>query len=569
MWPAAMREQIRPLLDDERISDEIALLAEIGWDFAAESADLGQTLNQAIRRILDYLDAEAGSIFLLDPHTHQLSCQACAGPLDITGLKLEVDHGILGRTITSKCLQSVRDVAQDPSFTGLVDAQTGFTTRSILCAPLQIRGEVLGAIEVINKKTANGLFSHADEQLLVALASLAALAIHNARMAAALVEQERMKKELELAGEIQRSLLPHARDDDFPIHGLNVPALEVSGDFYHFFELPDGRICFCLGDVSGKGMNASLLMAKTISLFHCLAKTMHQPGALLSAINSEVAETATRGMFVTLVAGIYAPQSQHIIFANAGHQPPLYHDARGGFQEFEAQAPPIGIFGAVEFPEQQVSLQGGSFYLFTDGLTEGKQQDGTVLGDEGVRHLIRRLSPLPPTQRLEEIAARLQFPGAVLHDDLTLLVLGENPAPLLAHLKLPAIPDSLPEVRSATRAAGQAAGFDGATIDNLALALNEAAMNVIQHGYHLACGKEMWLEIRLSQKALIFDLIDQAAPVLPEKVQSRPLDEIRPGGLGVHFIRSIMDSMEFAAPPAGFGNRLRMMKYRRTPEHGT
>ncbi len=564
-----MRDQIRPLLDDERISDEIALLAEIGWDFAAESVDLRQTLNQAIRRILDYLDAEAGSIFLLDPHTRQLSCQACAGPLDITGLKLDVGHGLLGRTITSKCLQSVRDAAQDPSFTGFVDAQTGFTTRSILCAPLQIRGEVLGAIEVINKKSTDSLFSRPDEQLLAALANLAALAIHNARMAAALVEQERMKKELELAGEIQRSLLPHARSDDFPIHALNVPALEVSGDFYHFFDLPDGRLCFCLGDVSGKGMNASLMMAKTISLFHCLAKTMHQPGSLLWAINNEVAETATRGMFVTLVAGIYTPQTQHIVFANAGHQPPLYRDFQRNFHEFEALAPPLGIFAGVDFPEQTVSIAGGSFYLFTDGLTEGRLQDGTMLGEEGVLHLIEQLSHLPPAQRLQEIAARLQFPGATLHDDLTLLVVDSTPAALLASLRLPAIPDSLPEVRSATRAAAQAAGLDDATVDNLALALNEATMNIIQHGYHLSCGKEMWLEIRLSPEALIFDLIDQASPVLPETVHSRPLDEIRPGGLGVHLIRSIMDTMEFAVPPAGFGNRLRLVKYRRTTGHAT
>jgi len=569
MWSAAMRDQIRPLLDNERTSDEIALLAEIGWDFAAESADLGQTLNQAIRRILDYLDAEAGSIFLLDAHTRQLSCQACAGPLDITGLELEVDHGILGRTITSNCLQSVRDVAQDPSFTGFVDAQTGFTTRSILCAPLQIRGEVLGAIEVINKKTADGLFSRADEQLLAALASLAALAIHNARMAAALVEQERMKKELELAGEIQRSLLPHARGDDFPIHALNVPALEVSGDFYHFFDLPDGRLCFCLGDVSGKGMNASLLMAKTISLFHCLAKTMHQPGRLLWAINNEVAETATRGMFVTLVAGTYSPQTQHIVLANAGHQPPLYRDFQGNIQEFEALAPPLGIFAGVEFPEQTVSLAGGSFYLFTDGLTEGRLQDGTMIGEEGVLRLIEQRSHLPPAQRLQEIAACLQFPGATLHDDLTLLVVDSNPAALLTRLRLPAVPDSLPEVRCATRAAGQSAEFDDVTVDNLALALNEAAMNVIQHGYHLTRGEEMWLEIRLSDEALIFDLIDQAPPVLPETVRSRPLDEIRPGGLGVHLIRSIMDTMEFAVPPTGFGNRLHLVKYRRTSGHAT
>lgn len=567
-----MPDKNPPLLEDGYVGNEVALLAQIGWDFAAESADLDETLRHAIQRILHYLDAEAGSIFLLDEETRQLACRACAGPLDITGLRLEVDHGIVGRAVSSNCLQMVRDVAQDLSFNGIVDAQTGFTTRSILCAPLQIRGKALGAIEVINKKSIDGLFSTADSQLLVALAALAALAIHNARMAAALVEQERIKKELELAGEIQRSLLPKARGEDFPIHGLNVPALEVSGDFYHFFELTDGRVYFCLGDVSGKGMNASLLMAKTISLFHCLAKTIHQPGVLLAAINDEVAETATRGMFVTMVAGLYDPRSQEVVFANAGHQPPLFRDLNSHIQAFEANEAPVGIFAGAVFSEQKLALAGGSFYLFTDGLTEGKQEDGSLLGEAGVRGLIEELKSLPAPRRLQQMAAHLQFPHAVLHDDLTILVVcASSISSLVSTIDLPAHPDCLPDARDAARVAGHQAGFDIETVENLALALNEAIMNIIQHGYHFDVDQEIRLEIRIDEVALSFDLIDKALPVEIEALQSRPLDEIRPGGLGVHFIRSLMDEVCLVEPPEGFGNCLHLVKYRNRKgvKHGT
>ena len=555
--------------DGAFLGDEVALLAKIGWDFAAETADLGQTLNIALRRVLEYLEAEAGSIFLLDEENRHLVCKACAGPLDITGLQLAVDHGIVGRTITSNCLQVVRDVAKDTSFTGIVDAQTGFCTRSILCAPLQVRGKALGAIEVINKKSEDGLFSTLDAQLLAALAALAALAIHNARMAADLVEQERLKKELELAGEIQRSLLPRPRGVDFPIHGLNVSALEVSGDFYHYFELPDGRMSFCLGDVSGKGMNASLLMAKTISLFHCLAKTVHQPGALLSAINDEVTETATRGMFVTMVAGLYDPHSQAIIFANAGHQPPLFHDKHGSFQAFEAQEPPLGIVAGLSFSEQQLTLDGGYLYLFSDGLTEGKLEDGTPLGEGGVRSLIEALSSLPLPERLQQIVAHLDFPGARLHDDITLLGVGLSIS-LANRLYLEASPDCLPEVRAATSAAARSAGFDEETAENLSLAVNEAVMNVIQHGYRFASGQRMVLEIRQESEALVFCLMDHASPVSLESLQSRPLDEIRPGGLGVYFMRSIMDELRLCVPPQGFVNCLQLRKFRKKDsENGT
>jgi sigma-B regulation protein RsbU (phosphoserine phosphatase) len=408
---------------DDHLADQIELLATIGWDFAA-SADLEQTLNNAIRRTLQHLDAEAGSIFLLDEAAAILECKACAGPLDITGLKLESGKGIVGRAVASNQLQTVLDVVKDSGFNQSVDLQTGFITRSILCAPLQIKSMPLGAIEVINKKSRDGLFSEADGNLLTALAALAALAIHNARMTAALVEQERMKRELELAAEIQRSLLPHTPPDDFPLHGVNLPALEMSGDFYHFFQLRDGRICFCLGDVSGKGMNASLLMAKAISLFNCLAKTMHQPGALLAAINEEIVETATQGMFITMVTGMYDPVERRTVFANAGHQPPLYCDGHGAFSEFEASEPPLGIIGGLEYSEHSLQLDRGSLYIFSDGLTEGRLQSGAELGMEGVRTLIGQLTDLPQSQRLNDLVAHLQRSGAALRDDVTVLVVG-------------------------------------------------------------------------------------------------------------------------------------------------
>lgn len=409
---------------DSRLGDQIELLAAIGWEFAAAAADVGQTLRNAILRILEHLDAEAGSIFLLNETTGLLECEACAGPLDITGLKLAVDEGIVGRTISSNCLQMVRDVLQDKTFTGAVDAQTGFVTRSILCSPLQINGVPLGAIEVINKKSADGSFSEADGNLLKALAAMVVLAIHNARMAIALVGQERVKKELELAGEIQRSLLPRQRTAEFPIHGLNLAAHEMSGDFYHFFELADGRINFCLGDVSGKGMNASLLMAKTISLFNCLAKTMHQPGLLLAALNAELVETAINGMFVTMVAGIYDPLRQLAIFANAGHQPPLHRGRDGQYAEFAASEPPLGIIADLAYSQQELFLADGSLYVFSDGLSEARGPDGSELGNAGVKTLLDHHADLPAPTRLETLVASLRESGTALRDDLTILVVG-------------------------------------------------------------------------------------------------------------------------------------------------
>lgn len=224
------------------IPDQAAVfLAQLTHEFAS-SLDIAETLKYAIDRFMVYLDAEAASIFLLEEGGGALICRECAGPVDIRGLRLAPDQGIVGQTVAHNEPKIVRDVSRNPSFAAAVDADTGFATRSILCAPLSVRGKCLGALELLNKRSGDGLFDLNDVQLATTVASAAALAIHNARMAGALVEQERVRKELELARQIQESLLPGQEPSTFPVHGLNIPALEVSGDFYDFMRLDDGRI---------------------------------------------------------------------------------------------------------------------------------------------------------------------------------------------------------------------------------------------------------------------------------------------------------------------------------------
>lgn len=133
-------------------------------------------------------------------------------------------------------------------------------------------------------------------------------------------------------------------------------------------------------------------------------------------------------------------------------------------------------------------------------------------------------------------------------------------AKVQAELKVSAQPRRLSEIRNWVRETSSLAGCDDAMVENLVLAINEACMNVIQHGYCAACDQPMLLRVRREKDALVFELLDHAQPVCVEAVKPRSLDDVRPGGLGVHFILSIMDEMAFVAPPAGFGNMLRMVK---------
>ena len=413
-------------LDAER-AGEWALLADVTAAFA-QNPNIHDTLSVALNRVMDLMHAEAASIFLFNAaHTH-LHCEACAGPesvcAELADIRLPVGTGIIGRAASASAPIMVRDVSHDPDFAAHVDQQTGFQSRSIIAAPLRVSGEELGAIEVVNKKTGSGLFNASDSAALSMLATAAALAIRNARITAELVEQERMRRELELAREIQRSLLPKPRPD-FPVIGLNIPAREVSGDFFDFYELDQDRIAFNLADVSGKGLNAALMGVKASSLLRGLGRRGLRPGELLAVVNDELCETATRGMFVTVITGIYDRRDGQVCFANAGHPPPLLLRDGKASRLDNASAPPLGILPRQTFMETSCRLLESRLYLYSDGLSEALDESGEEVGIEGVMQGLQRSAGMPVADGLEQLA-RTAVTGSgdqdrVQRDDVTLL----------------------------------------------------------------------------------------------------------------------------------------------------
>ena len=573
------------------LSDQVNLLASMAAEFA-NTLDVDETLLKALHHITDFLKAEGGAVFLLDEATQIISCVACYGATEITGLKLENGQGVVGACVTNNQGALVRDVRNDANFYAAVDDQTGFVTRSILCAPLSVKDGCVGAIELVNKQNPDDLFNETDLKVLETLAASAALAVINARMAKALVEQERVKRELELAAEIQRRFLPDdstAEDAKLPISGINKAARGVSGDFFDYFRLPDGRIYFGLGDVSGKGINASLLMSKTASLFRCLGKTVRDPGRLLGMINAELCETAAHGMFVTMVAGIYDPRpgcEGLIRLSNAGHEPVLLF-REGEFQTFKADGPPLGIVPPFEgedgsYEEVRIFPKQGALYIYTDGLTEGYTETGDTLEDEGVKNILTSMKNNTLKEQLAELVRTVTQADRPLRDDVTVLALtdsqrsndevGLKPAETetygseesdgdwLIDFKFPAQPSWMKLARACVRQACVKVGCEEAETNDVVLALDEACQNVIRHAYGGPSEDEIELTVRSRPGRLVFRLRDFAAPVDPSKIKPRDLDDVRPGGLGTHLIQEVMDEVQYLRPSQGEGNLLRLVK---------
>jgi sigma-B regulation protein RsbU (phosphoserine phosphatase) len=568
-----------PLAFDRRkstaVSNHLELLSKMSGHLAV-TLNLDETIQKALDLIVKFVQAEGGALFLLEEKFSTLVCKASAGPVDIRGIRVKSGEGVVGQCVTHNTSRIVKDVRQDANFDHSVDESTGFQTRSILCTPMTVNKQKVGAIELVNKRTEDGLFSDTDLLMLQTLASAAALAINNAHMAEELVEQERVSRELELATEMQRSLLPDKPADSFPVFGINLPANEMSGDFYDFFRLDDGRIYFSLGDVSGKGMDAALLMSKTASLFRCLGKTIHEPNVLLATINRELCETAIHGMFVTMVCGLLDTRTGAVTMANAGHEPPLIHARDGTYTALPASAPPLGIMslqaGDSGIRAETFHLHGGTLYIFTDGVTEGCLEDGSRLGRAGFQEIIREGSELPIAARLEAVVSVLSDTGRKRHDDITLLAVEDarpelrhkvasNEPEMIARHTFPARADALHSVREVVHNACDACGCAPEDATDIIIAVGEACQNVVRHAYKGYDEGDATLEIYCKDGILEFRLQDSARPVDQEKIKPVWPKELGPGGLGVCLIHDIMDKVEYLSPPKDQGNLLRMVKF--------
>jgi sigma-B regulation protein RsbU (phosphoserine phosphatase) len=396
----------------------LALLAELSQSLAV-TVDIEETLARAVRRIAECMHAEAASLFLLDASGEFLECRACHGPVDVRGLKLAKTAGICGRAFDSGACQMVRDAHHDPDFAGRIDARTGFNTRSVLCTPLTTTSGPIGVLQVLNKQD-GGLFDDADRDMLRVLAAPTALAVSNAQLVQALMEQNRIKRELQLARRMQRSLLPKRRRDQFPVIGINRPAREISGDWFDHFELPDGRVGFAIGDVSGKGLDAAMLMVRTASLLRWAGKDALPPDRWLARINDELCETISGGTFVCAVVGYYDPRTHRAEWANAGFPPALVRHAGGRYESFLAEGPPLAIVPGTAYPTQSADLADASLYFYSDGVTDVRDAERRTIGTEGVRDLFKRHAEAAPEARLSAIITELR--RMRLADDTTILL---------------------------------------------------------------------------------------------------------------------------------------------------
>lgn len=302
-------------------------------------------------------------------------------------------------------------------------------TETVLAAPLSVKGNILGALLVVETRTP-GRFDERRLEIITGIAQQAALAVQNNQLQREMAERERLEQELELAREIQKTFMPEQLPD-LPGWELAVTwraARQVAGDFYDFFELPGRRMGLVIADVADKGMPAALFMALTRTLMRAAAAEQRSPADALRRVNELLVPDARHGMFVTALYVILSLETGGIVYANAGHHPPLiYRSEKKSLEQLERGQTALGVVDRPEFVEHEAVLdEADCMVLYTDGVTEALSPEGSFFGEARLHRAIKNQDKDESAQRAQDrlMRAVTDFVGEnAPSDDITLMVL--------------------------------------------------------------------------------------------------------------------------------------------------
>ena len=390
--------------------------------------DLEPLLNVIVEMASNVVEAERTSLYVVDDEREILWTRVAQG-LGSVRIELPLGSGVAGDVARTRRTANVADASRDPRFDAQWDEISGFRTRSLLAAPItNSAGRLLGVVQSMNKLGGERFDDH-DELLMTAIASHVGVAMERAMLTETAIENERLSEALKLAFDIQMRMLPAGTvkpvaGAPFDLHAYIRPAKMVGGDLYDYAVTADGRLYFCIGDVSGKGIGAALVMALTKTLFRANVPYFEDVSKLMEAVNVRLCEDTGPTMFVTAFCGFLDLEDGTLRFCNAGHDRP-FQLRRGAPAELLQSKPGIalGVVSRFQYPLQEIRLApGDALFLYTDGVTEATNAADELFGVERLRGALPA-SFDDATQAIATVANAVNtFAGhAPQSDDLTML----------------------------------------------------------------------------------------------------------------------------------------------------
>ena len=408
-------------------------------DSLTGAGSLDEILEGIVQHTTALLGARRGSLLLREPGERVLRMQAAVGiPSEVVATtRIPFGEGVAGycaETAEPLLVEDIETLRGDVPGVGAHGHD--YRNKSAVCVPLVLRGEVLGVLNLNDRADGKEL---GPEDLFVAqiVANQAAVAIWNAELREESVAAAEAHQALAVARDIQQSFVPEdVRAEDVE-GGLQLAARSMAcsgagGDYVDFWPRlgadgePTGEWLVVIGDVSGHGVGAALVMATARAFLRGLLAQSTDLPAVMARLNALLAADVQRGRFVTLFVGVVAPRKERIVYASAGHEPPLLRRADGTVRTLDATGPPLAILPEAEFPAREVSLEDGDWLvLATDGAAEMRNAAGEEFGRERLAAAVDALACEGAADLLAGLRRRLAaFAGAIEpHDDISLAAL--------------------------------------------------------------------------------------------------------------------------------------------------
>lgn len=402
----------------ERRTQRLEMLQELAGALA-EALEPDELLSMALRHCITISGAERGAV-LVGPGLEVAQTRNAKGQSPVP---VRISRAIIGRLQAEGRAFAVIDAEAE----GASASITAEGLRSVMAVPFHVRGQLRGAFYLTSSVGVRD-FSNQDLSLMEAVAGQIAVSLQRVDLIGELARRERMRRELEIARDVQKGLAPQVLPAvaGIELAAAAVPALEVGGDFYDALVLPDGRIGLLVGDVVGKGVPAALMAAALLSAFRALAPTEPSPARLLLRLNDVLlANRRGPGIWSSALYAVLDPASGKLVYATAGHPPPL---SAPGSLPCEGLA--LGITPEGECTDREAVLEPGSvFALYTDGLEDAKGPEGVALNLEMVERRFAELAPWGAQAVVEGLVslAAGDEPTPDLYDDVTIVALCFRP----------------------------------------------------------------------------------------------------------------------------------------------
>ncbi len=418
----------QPIVEEnERLKvavEELSILNELARTIGG-SVNSQDIIHTIISRSVRAVGAEQGVITLVDARADNAMKTLVRTITDSSPHQQYHFHqSLLGWMHLNKRPLLMNDPAHDERFRGVLWDPT---IRSLLAVPMMVKSALTGVLTVYNRKGEGG-FTDAHQRLLAIIAGQSAQVVENARLAESERALQRMKEEVRLASRIQSDLLPKESPavPGYDIAGTTIPAQVVGGDLFDFIPMEGGRIALCLGDVSGKGLPASLLMANVQATLRGQTLLEAPASVCVERSNRLLVQSTSPEKFVTLFYGILDPGRHKLSFTNAGHNPPFQLTAGNAIGHLSVGGVILGIMPDASFEEGSVALAPDDLvFIYSDGITEAMNTEEEQFGDERLVEVLcanRERTASGITNAVLD-AVRAFAMGAPQADDMTMVVL--------------------------------------------------------------------------------------------------------------------------------------------------